>query len=982
MFMVRTISVTSKEKKSYSKDFICFIMNYNILLIIYISSFKYSEEAVPFKVCAAVGHIGVPNVKFYGDKTSIEVSGDNTDTAYLINDPDTVFPCCGIIEEWDAYVTNIGEIIFDIWRSTDSTNFKLVGSNKFSPVTKKGEVVYNVPPGAQYTVLPGDYIGWYAPFKEMMAYTNEITGEATNVLFFKLRPSSFTEGLSLDWSMAESESGFTYLIRARYGVNRPPTFLNLDDAVEVYPPIPIGTVVYTIDATDPDISDTQLTYRMISGNGFFSFNPTTRKVSVAADLTTYVGYQCITFKVEDICTNNDTGSLCIFIHNEPPTVNCNPVTATVIETTAGNIALTTMDVSDPTDDVTCYLSRTSPKNSPFYLRQDVFDYMIYVNPNPGFRQATRDTYSVSVTCTDKKNSTTATCNIKILPSAPPKFTNLPGLVPLSTANVNTDPVYAVSVTDLDSTSFNYSMTCKPTPCPFTLYNTGNIQLNQDLIDHTVPGYDLFITVTDGYHSVTDTLTVTISGVNVPPKFSNLPLATGLYVQENIPPGSSVYQFSATDNDGDALAYSMTSSPGTGINYFSIDSSSGVISASTTNPINYEAMTDKVFTFMVSVTDGRHPVTQNLLIHISNVNEELSFAQDTYRIAANESLAGTQLPNPRFVVTDIDFGDTRTFKQDCGANNGYLLMNSANGILTFAVDYDLDVPGKPTMITCIVTATDSGGLTATTTLSITLKEVNDHTPTFSPSSYTFYVYNDSATGTVLGNLLAKDADIGTNGQFMFSINQAGLGQNYFDVSSTGRFTLQGSLNGIQGGTSWPFTVSATDSGSPSRVGSASILVIVLEATTTTASTTTTGYKTFIEDERNIVWIVFLALLALLVALLTAWVCWRYIRNWPIGFDPFRECCRNCRKPKWCRDLFKNCCKGSNRSRPVFKRSQPKSNKPGEETPRARKISSELNIPMAPARGEAAPSPMRLGDDPNFHVYNFWQEKWHGDNKMIV
>ncbi|KAK3597375.1 hypothetical protein CHS0354_034618 [Potamilus streckersoni] len=961
-------------------------MNYTFLLVICLSSINYSEEVYPFSVCTAVGHIGVSNPKSYGTLPwTADVSGYDTDTAYLINDPDTVFPCCGVIEEWDAYVEGTGTIKFDIWRSTDGINFKLVGSNELSPVSQPGEVVYNVPLGAQYTVLPGDYIGWYTPLKEMMAYTPNITGEATNVLFFKLRPSSFSVGLSLDWSMAESQSGFTYLIRARYGVNEPPTFVNLDAEIRVYPPIPIGTVIYTINATDPDISDTtitQLKYRMISGNGFFSFNPTTRQVSVAADLTPYVGYQCITFEVEDICTNKDTGSLCIFIYNEPPTVTCNPITATVIETTTGNIALTTMDVSDPTDDVTCSLSSTSPKNSPFYLRQDLFDYMIYVNPNPGFRQATRDTYSVYVTCTDKKNSTTAKCDVKILPSAPPKFTNLPGLVTLSTANVNTDPVYAVSVTDPDSTSFNYSMTCKPTPCPFTLYNTGNIQLNQDLIDHTVPGYDLFITVTDGYNSVTSTLTVTISGVNVPPIFSNLPLATDLYVQENIPPGSPVYKVSANDNDGDTLTYSMTSSPGTGINYFDIDSSSGVISASTTNPINYEAMTDKVFTFKVSVTDGRHTVTQNLVIRISNVNEGLSFAQDTYRIVANESLAGTQLPNPGFVVTDIDVVDTRTFKQDCGANNGYMLMNSANGILTFAVDYDLDVPGKPTMITCIVTATDSGGLTATTTLSITLKEVNDHTPTFSPSSYTFYIYNNSAPGTVLGNVLAKDADIGTNGQFMFSNDQTGLGQNYFDVSSTGRVTLQGSLNGIKGGTNLPFTVYATDTGSPPRVGSASILVIVLEATTTTASTTTTGYKTFIEDERNIVWIVFLALLGLLLALLITWICWRYLRNWPIGFDPFRECSRNCRNPKWCRDLFKNCCKGSDRSRPVFKRWQPKSKKPGKEMPRARNISSEFNIPLTPARGEAAPSPVRPADDPNFHVYNFWQEKWHGDNKMIV
>ncbi|KAK3597380.1 hypothetical protein CHS0354_034623 [Potamilus streckersoni] len=769
----------------------------------------------------------------------------------------------------------------------------------------------------------------------MIAYTPGYTGEATDVQFFKLRPSSMLLSQGLSWSTAASQPNNTYAIRARYGINEPPTFVNLDAQIQVVPPQLVGTVIYTINATDPDISDTtvtDLTYRMTSANGLFSFNPTTRQVSVAANLTAYVGYQCITFEVEDICKNKDTGSLCIFIYNQPPTVTCNPITATVIETTTGNLALTTMGVSDPTDDVTCSLSRTSPTNSPFYLRYDNFEYKIYVNPNPGFRQASRDTYTVTIACTDTKNSTSATCNIKILPSSPPVFTNLPALVPLSTANVNTDPVYAVSVTDPDSTSFNYSMTCKPTPCPFTLYNTGNIQLNQDLVNSQVGGYDLSITVTDGYNTVTDTLTVTISGVNVSPKFTNLPLATDLYVQENIALGSSIYKASAIDNDGDALTYSMTSSPGTGMNYFSIDSSSGLISASTTNLINYEAMTDKVFTFKVSVTDGKLIDSQNLVIRISNVNEGLSFSQNTYRLDANESLAGTQLPNPGFVVTDIDSGDTRAFKGDCGAYSGYFTMNSANGFLTFAVDYDLDVPGKPALITCIVTATDSGGLTATATLSISLKNINDHTPTFKYSSYTFYVYNNSAVGTVLGNISATDADSGTDGQFVFTTDQTGLAQNYFDVSSTGRVTLQGSLNGIKGGTNLPFTVFATDAGSPARVGSTSVTVIVLDPTTTTSSTTTTGYKTFIEDKRNIVWIVFLALLALLLALLTAWVCWRYIGNWPIGFDPFSE--------------WYNCCKGSDR--PVFKRPPPKPKKPGKKPPVTPAISPNFTSPHEPAR----------------------------------
>ncbi|KAL3874013.1 hypothetical protein ACJMK2_037082 [Sinanodonta woodiana] len=791
----------------------------------------------------------------------------------MLLDPVT---CCGVIKVWTAYFKRNGTIHFDIWRPT-GTNFKLVGTYEFATVTSDGLERWIV--DEKYTVYPGDYIGWFTPMKEMVAYINEnASGKAKSVIFFTLRPSSLPLGQGLSWSKAETQSSKTYAIKAEYAANQKPYFVNLDARIQVVPHTAIGTVLYTISATDPDVSDTtitQLSYNMTSQSQLFSFDPSTRQVRVSADIPYSFVEECLTFYVQDICEHNQKKQLCISTDNVPPTIVCTPQTAFIKENTPGNVDLTSVVVSDPTDDVTCSL-RTWPPNNHFRLNGANFDYTIYVDANPGFRVVDQSMYTVEVTCTDLKNTTKWNCTVQILPSERPMFTNLPSLLPLSTGNVKGEIVYTVSVTDPDSTSFDFSMTCKPSPCPFTIYNTGHIQLTEDIIKLTASGYELNITVTDGYHNISSYLAV-IYGANVYPKFTNLP--GKLSVEENTARGTSVYTVIATDSNRDTLTYSMKSSPESGMDYFSIDNFSGLISTSTTRSIDFETM-ETFYKFTVTVTDGTFFVSESLSINITNVNEQPTFSRNTYRIVANESKAYSTLPDPNFIVNDVDFGDTHLFKLDCLGNNEYFNMNDTTSILSFAVDYDLDVPGKQRFITCIVIATDRGGLTATATLSITINEINDNTPKFEADRYTFNVYRGSAIGLMIGRVSATDADIGTNGEIVYSTDAI----ENFDVSLAGLITLQGynaaHINSIK--------VYATDAGSPARTGTASVTVIIIEPTSTASSSTTTGYKSFIEDKRNTAWIVILALLALITTLLAVWLCWRSIRSWPIGFDPFYEC----------------------------------------------------------------------------------------------
>ncbi|KAL3874373.1 hypothetical protein ACJMK2_037399, partial [Sinanodonta woodiana] len=836
--------------------------------------------------------------------------------AFLVADSEYQFPCCGVVKQWQAFIKqNTGTVLFEVWRSTTGSAYKLAGSNEYVALTTDLLITLNVASGAEITVYPGDYIGWYTDNVEMVAYRAGSGSAADNIKYIDLRlgPTAFTPGMNLDWSSAAAYQNRNYGIRATIDANSPPFFTNLNFFMLVQPTWPVGNLVYTVSASDPNPSDTTITQLTITMNtdNYFSFDTTTKQVKVAASLTTLSGNYLLRFKVVDLCEYTASGTLTLNIYNEPPTIHNLEATVEVLENQVTERLLYTLSVTDPSDPFTCSISSTSPSPAPFSIRlkPGFTDYGVYVNNNPGLSVAANANYNVFVACSDGKGTTVGKLVVHVVASNSPVITNLPNSVILSTSALNADLVFDVDATDVDSPTLTYSMTCNPFGCPFNILSgSGRIQLTSDLLYQTVGSYEVTVTVSDGYSSRSSSLSVVID-LNTVPVITNLPIVSSLSVQENTNLGTSIYKVKATDNDGDTLYYSMTSLPATGMDYFQINSATGLITTSTTNAINYETIPAKSFTLYVRVSDGTWTTDKNLLVKVTNQNEPLYFSQEIYRVYTNEGNAGQQM-NPGLSVRDTDVDDSVSYSMNCLSNSGYMTMDSSTGLLTYVINYDLDKPGLPTAITCIVTATDSGGLTATATLSVNIAEINDNTPTFLSPSYTFIVYNNIVVGTLIGNVSAFDGDIGSNGQFTYSLDQTTLANNYFQISQAGLITLKKSLAGVVG--DLDFTAKVTDTGG--LQGFASVRVTVLEPTSTTAATTTVGYKNMFDDKRNIVWISILVIVALFVLAATLYVCLGYLRYWPIGFDPFKECAKGfeCRKP----DCLKS------KPRPRFQPQNPK------------------------------------------------------------
>ncbi|XP_038248435.1 cadherin-9 isoform X3 [Dermochelys coriacea] len=73
----------------------------------------------------------------------------------------------------------------------------------------------------------------------------------------------------------------------------------------------------------------------------------------------------------------------------------------------------------------------------------------------------------------------------------------------------------------------------------------------------------------------------------------------------------------------------------------------------------------------------------------------------------------------------------------------------------------------------------GGLSGTTTVNITLTDVNDNPPRFPQSTYQFSSPESASLGTSLGRIKANDLDVGENAEIEYSISK-GDGSDMFDI----------------------------------------------------------------------------------------------------------------------------------------------------------------------------------------------------------
>lgn len=141
-------------------------------------------------------------------------------------------------------------------------------------------------------------------------------------------------------------------------------------------------------------------------------------------------------------------------------------------------------------------------------------------------------------------------------------------------------VVQTSATDQDGDSITYSISGSS---DFNITSTGMITTAKTLDFETTTSYSLTVSFSDSVATVTKAVSISVVNKNDAPSLSSSPYAAS--VTEDVAVGTTVYNVSAVDADGNSMVYSVS---GAGSTHFSINSLTGAVT--TSKALNYEVAT--------------------------------------------------------------------------------------------------------------------------------------------------------------------------------------------------------------------------------------------------------------------------------------------------------------------------------------------------------------------------------------------------------
>ena len=377
---------------------------------------------------------------------------------------------------------------------------------------------------------------------------------------------------------------------------------------------------------------------------------------------------------------------------------------------------------------------------------------------------TVNSYSLNISVSDSIKSITEALTITVRDrNDAPGFINAPYTVTVPENNASA-LVHTVSATDADSgDTLTFFLSGVGSSDFSILSSTGLVSLNTALNYERKSSYVLSVIVRDGNGGqATSSLTVTVSDENDSPSFIGTPYSASL--DENVSVGTIVLQASATDEDSsDNLTYTLS---GTNSSDFSIASSSGIIT--TTVTLDYESVSS--YSLTVVVSDGAESISQALTISITDKNDVPIFVAAPYSITVAENITTSSVLTVS--ASDQDNADTLNFLL-LGSGSELFSIHSTSGVvaLTTALDYEVT-----SLYTLTVRVSDSNGGVATTSLTVTVLDVND-SPQFLGTPYSATISENLPSGSDVIKIAAIDADGDS-----LTYNISGTNSGHFQISS--------------------------------------------------------------------------------------------------------------------------------------------------------------------------------------------------------
>ena len=553
----------------------------------------------------------------------------------------------------------------------------------------------------------------------------------------------------------------------------------------------------TSNDNDPD--GNPITYTITGGNaaGLFSIHAATGVLSIAAgkelDFETTTSH-ALTIQASDgaVCTTAViTISVTNINDNAPGIDNANP---TVAENAAAGSTVHNLNDNNTGND-----TDRDGDSLTYSITAGNDDGIFSINANSGlitiatgkaldFETAT--THSLTVQASDGTNIDNATITISVTnvndnaPAIDNASTSVDEDKPAGFNIININDSTTGNDTDADGNAITYSITAGNDDGIFAINGASGlitIAAGKALDFDTASSHSLTILATDSTNTDTATIQVNVGNTDVnAPSIDNASPS----IAENAAAGTTIVDINDsntgndTDNDGEALTYSITAGNDAGL--FSINTSSGVLSIAGGKALDFETTTTHTLT--VRASDGANTDNATITIAVTNINDNAPAIANASAAAAENTTAGSPLLNlsDSHTGTDNDRdGNAITYSITAGNDAGLFSIHTSSGVLSIAGGKALDFESATSHSLTIQASDGTNSDTATITIAVT--NINDNAPAIADTSATvaentvagssFLNLNDSHTGTDNdrdGNAITYSITSG-NDAGLFSIN---------------------------------------------------------------------------------------------------------------------------------------------------------------------------------------------------------------------
>lgn len=253
-------------------------------------------------------------------------------------------------------------------------------------------------------------------------------------------------------------------------------------------------------------------------------------------------------------------------------------------------------------------------------------------------------------------------------------------------------------------------------------NSGAITIADPTSILSGSSHDLTLEVTDNNGS-TKSVVQNITFSSTPPQNNSAPTLASLpdiTLSDDVGDGATVTTLSATDSDGDAITYAITSGNDDGI--FTIDSATGEITIADTDQIDQQNTVEHTLEITVSDTYGSSSLSSQK-ITLTEINEGPTLSANDQSITESTTIdLSNSLSSSDNESADSDLDYTITphanfeIKVNGVVQNSFTQEDLNNNLVTLSFTGDVS---EDTAESLDVTVTDSGGLSQSVTLGITV-----------------------------------------------------------------------------------------------------------------------------------------------------------------------------------------------------------------------------------------------------------------------